>query len=88
MTVDARFFARLRMIILVGLDSKALRRRLFGPVGMAAIILLLIIADTISLRKTELLWSDSSFVEHSYATLNLIDNLEFALTKAQMSEIG
>jgi len=76
------------MIILVGLNTEALRRRLFGPVGIAAVIFLLVVAGTVSLRKTERLWSDSSFGEHSYETLNLIDKLEFALTNAQTSVIG
>ncbi len=84
-------FIKLPLIGLAGRilpNSKSIRRQLSEPVGAAAVIILLIAAGTVSLRNIQSLWSDSSIVENSYETLNLIDELEFMLTKAETGQRG
>ncbi len=68
--------------------SKSFLRQLSEPVGAAAVIVLLVVVGTISLRNIQSLWSDSSVVENSYETLRLIDELEFMLTKAEAGQRG
>ena len=63
-------------------------RRLSEPVGTAAVIILLIVTGTVTLRNIQRLWSDSSVIEESHKTLNLIDALEFSLTKAETGQRG
>ncbi len=51
-------------------------------------IVLLLVAGTVSLRNIQRLWSDSSIVEHSYETLSLIDELALALANAEAGQRG
>ncbi len=51
-------------------------------------IILLIVTGTVTLRNIQRLWTDSSVIEGSHETLNLIDALEFSLTKAETGQRG
>jgi len=71
------------MLILFDSSSKSVLRQLSGPVATAAVIILLIATGSVSLRNTQRLSSDFAIIEHSYETLNLIDELDFAIANAE-----
>ncbi|MBB3209183.1 PAS domain S-box-containing protein [Rhodopirellula rubra] len=68
--------------------SKSVLRRLSEPLGTGAVIVLLLLSGTVTLRNIHGLWSDSSVMADSQKTLDLINSLELALTKAETGQRG